>query len=655
MNHQLIKDALKASPQTPGQLALALHTAGDVELATLLPENWSGAHEEVGDGYIISAGKLTFASLADRNQTLAQDIFTRYFSAGTIARDVLFSVARELWSKEIGHTDFASGRLLVEVSRSVDVLHLAASHISAGANCFDVLHVIAAMLVHADDLRIESLIDLARAQHDGTKRDFFSGLLYNAVDKWLATRPEAARALYKNLAESADEVTASLLGTAIIGLSRSDPAESVSLSIATSASEHKFFRRIGLWICGRILQQSNISAADRIKLEQCILVGFHDPDIEIRQEAVRAAAGSLHLSQAFDAALWELSQTEDQHALTAIEDALFMKAPELKEQGRFLKWLPVLVALAPSGERPMDSLDNVLSEILKNDSMDRLEVIEFLTSWTLRHSGGTPIEKTFAQCFDQCMYKLVGLPDLLSSVITNWLIHEERQLAGAAAGMLAELHIHNFHKATFDSKALESMDAGELMFLAKRLLGFVHDPQQLLSLGLSMLNVDADTLHRTVPLLRALMIDEIGYDYPGTTIEALTTAAATESRPDVKLALEGWRKSLESIQNELEQLPRLNELRPPSRLQRQFALARSKQMDRAQKEASKGSIFRQISTEIPLKAGRGCFNHMHGQYGEPSSLKTFSYSVELPRREVLDPVGNAIRGFRLRTVKKSTE
>lgn len=655
MNHQFIQDALKTSPQTPGQLALALHTAGNVELVALLPENWSGAQEEVGEGYIISAGALTFTSLPARNQILAHDIFTQYFRTGTVEREQLFSIAHDLWSREIGHTDFASGRLLVEVSGSVDVLQLAAAHISAGANCFDVLHVIATMLVHARDLRIESLIDLARAQHDGTKHDFFSGRLYSAVDNWLTTRPEAARALYKHLAESADEVTASLLGTAIIGLSRSDPAEAVSLSIATSASEHKFFRRIGLWICGRVLQQGNISAKDRIELERHILAGFQDVDIEIRQEAVRAAADALHLSRAFDVALWELSQTEDQHALTAIKDSLFMKVDELKEQGRFFKWLPALVALAPNGARPMDGLDHVLSTVLQHDPTHRLEVIEFLTSWTLRHSGGTPIEKTFAHCFDQCMYKLADLPELFSSVITSWLIHEQRQLAGAAAGMLAELHIHNFHKPTLDSKALESMDSGELMFLAKRLLGFVHDPQQLLSLSLSMLTVEAVTLHRTVPLLRALVVDEIGYDYPGTTIKALTTVAAAEPRPDVKLALEGWRKSLESIQNELEQLPRLNELRPPSRLQRQLALARSRQMDHAQKEASKDSIMRQISTEIPLKAGRGWFNHMHGQYGEPSSLKSISYSVELPRREVLDPVGNAIRGFHLRTVKKSTE
>ena len=383
--------------------------------------------------------------------------------------------------------------------------------------------------------------------------------------------------------------------------------------------------------------------------------GLHDADIDIRRESVRAATSALHLSVAFDNVLRELAQAENQDVLVAIGNTLSLNSSELQEQGRFFNWLPLLVAVAPSGTRPLDSLDHVLSNVLKSNATNRTNVIEFLTAWTLRHSGDTPIEKAFAQCFDQCLYKLAELPDVLASIITEWLTNEARQLAAATAGLLSELEVHRLHAVHFDSEKLSSMNAEELMFLARRLLGFVHSPQQLLSLSLSMLNVDADALRRTTPLLRALIVDEIGYDYPGTTIEALTTAAASEARPDVKISLEEWRQNLESVQISLEQLPRLNELRPPSQLQRQFALARSKQMDRAQKEASKGSIFRQIATEIPLKAGRGCFNHMHGQYGEPCLLKAVSYSIEMPRREILDPVGNAIRGFNFRTAKKNTE
>ena len=655
MNRPLIEEALKASPPTSGQMALALHEAGGIDLEITLPDDWIEAHEEVCHGYSASAGKLTFTSLADRNQILAQYLCTRYFSSGTVERETLFSLAHDLWSKEIGRTDFASGRLLVEASKYADVLHIAADHIAAGANSFNVLHVIESMLVHAPTIRIESLIELARAQYAGTKGDFFAGMLYRSLDKWLETRPQVARAIFERMVDSTDEVAANLLCAAIIGLSRNSPAEAAALSIKASVSAQTFLKRIGHWICGQLLLQSNISAPDRAALEQIILNGLHDADIDIRQESVRAAASTFHLSVAFDNVLRELAQAEDQYMLAAIGNALSLNSSELLEQGRFFNWLPLLVAIAPSGERPLDSIDHVLSNVLKSNATNRTNVIEFLTAWTLRHGGETPIEKAFAQCFDQCLYKLAELPDVLSSIITEWLTSEARRLASATAGLLSELEMHRLHAVHFDSEKLSSMNAKELMFLSRRLLGFVHSPQQLLSLSLSMLNVDADALRRTIPLLRALIVDEIGYDYPGTTIEALTIATASESRPGVKSELEGWRQQIELIQHTLAQLPRLNELRPPSQLQRQFALARGKQMDRAQKEASKNSIFQQIATEIPLKAGRGWFNHSHGQYGEPSSLKAVSYSVELPRREVLDPVGNAIRGFNFRIAKKDSE
>jgi len=653
--HQLIKDELADSPRIPGQLALRLHAARSADLQIALPDDWGGAQEEIREGYVISAGQLTFNSLADRNQALAEHLIARHFSEEVAERDVLFSLAHWLWVKEIGRTDFASGRLLAEGSKHSDILHLAAEHIADGARCFDVLHVIDAMLIHAQDCQIESIVELAHAQHEATKGDLMGGLLYSALDRWLTPRQQPARALYTTLANATDEVAANLLGTAIVGLSHSCPSEAVALLIETLESELAPRRRIGISIAGRLLQQSNISAPNRTKLEQVIFKGFDDPDGGIRREAVRAAASAIHLADTFDNALIEAAKTEDQDTLAEIENALFMKSSELQEQSRFLIWLPLLHAVAPSSRRTIDDLDYVLSTVLESDAEHRSEVVGFLTEWTLRHSGSSPVEETFAQSFHQCLYKLAEQPDILASIITEWLSHEARQLAAAAAGMLAEFAVSRFHAVHFDPEKLGSMDTDELLFLARRMLGFVHDPQQLLSLSLSMLNVNEDALRKTMPLLRTLIVDEIGYDYPGTTMEALTTAATLDARADVQHALEEWRQFIESEQKVLDELPRLDELRPPSQLQRQFALARGKQMERARENASQKSIVRQLATEIPLKAGRGCFNHVHGEYSEPSQLSSFSYSMELPRREILDPVGNAIRGFNLRTTKKNTE
>lgn len=93
----------------------------------------------------------------------------------------------------------------------------------------------------------------------------------------------------------------------------------------------------------------------------------------------------------------------------------------------------------------------------------------------------------------------------------------------------------------------------------------------------------------------------------------------------------------------LEALPRLTELRPPPTLQRQFAKARAKQINKAMMAERKKSIIRQIVTEVPIKAGIGWFSFRDGAYTEPSYLKSISHSVELPRRTTLDTVGAELR------------
>ncbi|MDP3798202.1 MAG: hypothetical protein Q8R06_13810 [Polaromonas sp.] len=150
-----------------------------------------------------------------------------------------------------------------------------------------------------------------------------------------------------------------------------------------------------------------------------------------------------------------------------------------------------------------------------------------------------------------------------------------------------------------------------------------------------------------------LMVDQIGDDYPGIRIKALRQTGQKESRPAILSALHAWRTEVEASQATLVGLPRFNELRPPSQLQRQFGIARSRQMDHVRKEAPKDSIKSQIATQIPLKAGRRLFNRMRGAYSEPSELQMLSCSVELPPREVLDSVGNATRSFQIRNLEKT--
>jgi hypothetical protein len=654
MMNPLLSELLASQRQSPGHIALALHMSGSEALKEAPLNAAIATQSDDSNEHVGAQDQMMFGSLADRNQALAVYLCDALKAKGNFGHDDVYGITHELWRKEIGRSDRASVRFVAEVSRHEDVLKLAADHIRSGARTFDVLRVLDAYLPYASDLCIGSLIDLARAQHEGTKRDMMSGLLYGALEKWLVRHPASAYKLLNEAVDSADEVTANLINVALIGISHSEPDEAVVLGFQLLVSENEFVRKIARWTLGVLLRLNLMSEEKLQEVEQLILANLRDEDPDVQLDALRAATGAMHISTAFDKALDELAQASHQGALISIATALFLKDAELDEQGRFYVWLPALVAIepSPSNKDTLGGLDHVLQKRLGDQHEGKQQVIDFLTSWAQRHGDAAPINGSFVSTFDGCTFEIAGQPLLLARVVTEWLWNGDRRLASAAAGMLSELEVRGFEEVQLDAGVASALAPLGLKFLIVRMLGFMHSAKHLISMSISLLKMDQVAIERALPLLRWLMVEEVGYDYPGSTSTALAKAVESEERSLVRAAIQQWQSEIDSAQDLLEKLPRLNEFRSPSQLRRQFALARGKQMSRSTEQASEQSIWRQIATQVPIKAGRGFFNHSHGQYSNATNLHTFSYSVELPRREVLDPVGYAHRGFRFRNSKK---
>ena len=189
------------------------------------------------------------------------------------------------------------------------------------------------------------------------------------------------------------------------------------------------------------------------------------------------------------------------------------------------------------------------------------------------------------------------------------------------------------------------------MFLVKRMLGFLLEPKQMISLALSLLDL-RNAKERVLPFLRWMLYEEIGYDYPGTTSDALQKRAAQELDADVRKLLGNIAEQLKADMSALEALPRLRELRVSMALRRDLAKARAKAMQSSIREAQKQSVFARLVTHVHIKAGETSFQHHGDSWTEPMHFASHSVSFEMPRREVLDPVGNAYRRLQLRTAKR---
>ncbi len=635
------------------ELAAQLHKSRTNSLTIPVPE---GKTVDVTDGFsgVVEGGQVRFASLEDINVIVAAHTLVELRAAGPLTAESLFNAAYKLWRCEIGHSDMAAGRMLASVSE-VDVLLMAVERISKGAQVFDVLHLVQAFLLHADTVSLDSLVALSDAQYEKTKRDMAAGMLFGAVENWLSSRVEIAKKLTGQLLTGSLKTRENLLSAAWMGWFKSDSTAAAEeiLRAAGRANDVQVIA-LAIWLAGRMCGADTIRDDLKKKLENLINQRLSGEDGQERKAAVQASVGLLHLTDEFDTNLSALAVPQNQEVLSSIACELGLHHKELLEQGRYFHWLDRCVSLGPDYEGAIGSMEYSLSLLIVPEGIYLHEALNFLKAWVVKQPSKGPNDRKFSETFSQCTLQILNHPTLLSGWLTDWLSGDDIKLPSSVAGVLFSISTRGSSGLRFSTEILDGMSQEELVFLARRFLGYIHDANQLLSLALSLLDMkDPET--RAFPLMRSLLIEEIGYDFPGSTIDALKDASQKTNSDSVRQLLDSICLAIETGMDQLEKLPRLKELAPPSALRRQFSLARGRQMSDAAKEAGKKSIFQQIATTTYIKAAHTTFQYQRDSYTEPMQMKSISHSYQLPRRENLDPVGNAIRGFGLRNAKRGSK
>jgi hypothetical protein len=370
----------------------------------------------------------------------------------------------------------------------------------------------------------------------------------------------------------------------------------------------------------------------------------------VRLSAISAAAQTLLVTDAFNASLVSLGEAGDQYALGAIANALFMNTADMKRKANLSDWLHLLPKVLPSSKGVLDSFDCVLQQMIADPEQQQL-AIACLTAWVEANANDVPRDKSAAELFDGTVSEIANHPELLSQVITDWFLSDNRQLAAAAAGLLSHLWVRKFKDIKFSAPRLDGLGQSDLIFLVRRMLGFVNSEEHLLSLTMSLLKTK-DAQQRAFNLVHSLLVDELGIDYPSSTVEVLESAKTATTGADLLALYSSAIKAINDRISKLDSLPQLAELRPPPRLQIQFSRAHTKQMEAASEDAKKYSIMRQIATEIPIKAGIGSFSFRDGGFTEPTYFHSVSTSISLPRRHATDTVGYEIRGLMFRLAKR---
>ncbi len=651
-----LQDNRNLVPDGVGQLALVLHHQRGENLA-VEDDSVAGLHDDMQELplWTVQGNRLLFSSLAARNQCAALQFYRENIDPSTpISETRVFDLAHELWGHEIGHADSAAGRFLALLDGKINALETAAHLIGSGEQeVFRVLHVVEAALRYLPVITVEDLCILVTVQHPRTEGDLARGMLFNVIEDVLVDRPGFTWQLYRHLSFTITNATLHLATSSLLALARGgDLGNVLDRVLADAESESEMLAQAALWTIGRLLNAHDLPLDSTEKCIGALRRGLQHSTVDIKRVAMHSIELGARRHRELRDDLLDLGRTLDREALAVVVQHLFMNNDAIRQDDRLPDFFEVITNVPPNLGRCIDDIDWIVSQLWKDADKSEL-LLGFLRTWIIRHGGQKIGEDETIERFDQTIAAICERPQVLQRLITEWLVADEPQLTSACCGLISFLWVRGVRDLSFSRAILDEMDQPAIIHLVRRMLGFVYSEEPLLSLTFSLLE-SRDAPTRIYPIVFTLLTKDVGRNYVESTLHAITHRMETAS-DSLRPLFEKASKELTDYQKALDDLPVLQELRGPLQLRRAIALRKAADMRKTMDAANEKSVFRQLVTQVHIKAGIGCFSVRDGKVGETSRFGSFSHSVTLPRRAISDPVGYAIDGLFYRISKRGDE
>lgn len=514
-----------------------------------------------------------------------------------------------------------------------------------------VLDVVRRSVSKIDNVNISSIIQLCDAQHEHTKRDLMRGRLFNEIGSRLETRPELCFEMLAALRPIFREDITSLYTTTIQSLAKFDADAAYCEAINDLTSEDNLLHANALWSLGVMKARGYLSEPQSGTLLTHCISNIEDQVDEIRNAALQSIVKGALIDNDFAGELSEQIDLRNVDAICFLASELFhADYAELKSNQNFDQWTTSFEHIPFEREGIVDTIDCILDKMYKEG--DAGQVITVIEKWLIQqgYDKNYPITKIL----NSITCEILQDPDTLSHILTTWLVSDHQPLTLAAHEIFSHCVIIRFYEPKFNIDVVNNYEREDIRLLLRRMLGFVDNETQLLSLTLSLLE-SVDAPKRTYSFIESVLREEIGVDFPDDTVKKLEEVKSGTNQPELISLCDRVLKSINDYREALSNLPRIKELEPNPQHVERYYIERDKYMREVQKEAEKDSIIRQIATTTPLKAGTASFSFFQGEYREPSPLHAYKRYVTLPRRFVFDSIGLELRKMSYRHSRKGEE
>lgn len=644
---------INQTPRTPGQLALELHRTRTLTLETEVAGEDIASLTAflVDDAYRIEGNKMVFASLTERNRLAAAEIFKGL--TDDVATGYLVA-AESLIQDELLHPVHAAAHLVVLCSVNRDVLLDAAAFIQSSGERrpLGLAMMMGEALTELPAISANSLSAFCTALQGAYDGSMIATPFFEKLVAALASRTELCSEVLEICASAPSSTSSDLHRAALYALGTND-SQSVFDSVSAGVrGDSAVTREVCMWMLGRLCTSRNLTDEQVRAIEESLEPYLVDAGTDLHAAACQNVVCGLPEYELCRDTWRRLMETRDMTAIKSLASGLFAISRSTEPLEAILPLVGDCLPLGIEDSDELGSVDHVLCLLLGGSAVE--QVIGWFTRWIREHGSGVFGDSDFARLFPQTVHWLMGEPGAFGKLVTNWLLDDERNPAAAAGGLLSHAVVHGKPGVPLDMPTADSLDAQGLVFLYRRILGFVLQERQLLSLTLSLLRI-SNAKERTFQLVKEALVSEVGYDYPDQTLEALVAYRETCADLSEVELIDEVVHAIKANEEALTTLPVANELMPPVRLSRDFALARAKEMERAMRAARKESVWAQIVHTVPVKGGTGFFRMVDGAYPAVTKMTTQRMTAALPRRDVLDPVGQAYRRLIFQTARRESK
>lgn len=554
-----------------------------------------------------------------------------------------FAELREISLTDESEEENNSYTLIRDLSHihGLDISSLAVRAIDDGIYLWDIFHLLKDVIPVLDN-DVDSITLLLEKFYSGMQGDYFVGQQYTVVEQLAYEQPQFARKLLDRLLSSAKPYIAGYISTIFYALRNNLDVHSELIVLSSNESIY-----VVRGVIHSLSRLDYVLSDDQAKLDATLdvfnrLMAENDEDTDA---ALCGALGNLvNISEEPKKWLSSYSKYENPNVQWHVSNILLQHV-ELNQEKWFKDCMEGLVKTSCINKGTINNLDYICNGLIEKGEWVYVE--SYLMDWVMSSdfvgNSDYPIDKLFGSTINSYTNNI----GKLQTLITNYINCDNSSAHVFITSLMRFLALQKITNLRLDIRIVNTLDVDDVLYVCRKILGYIFDRDIISSLIISILdkkNID----DQTIGLVTSIFRDHIGKDYAGFTVEYLKDRVSKEKNNKIKTALSEAIKRIEGYQNNIEALHRLKELFSPSNQRRQILLEESKKFNKSMENVQKESFIQQLCTNIQLKHGRGWFSLVDGEYGDISPLKSMSHSIEMPRSEIVDPVGSTMDrlGFR---------